>query len=1164
MIDSKYALKYPMPHSIVHIVDNSGVNAISTVDVANDPSLLSTLVVTGAPMGEDNKIIPLTRSDVVEAAFGMGALTPADVKKYGQSVTYALDLIRQGVPVQFMRVTPPDAEYAVVSLVAEYMIDNTDGCLHVRFVKKTWPDTGLPRDSFKNTSRLNDALIKAYKNDSVDKTIDGWSRVCLVNFIAAGRGAIYNNMSATINLVTQSKRPTNVKYEFSTIDNRTGAVVEQFYASLVNNIVGNSIVTNTTESVNTLVASRLPGSSIIIPYLNEDAVQKIYNIYMSYFKEKIDAGEVTPEERAVYNTLNINTFDLIFGKYIYNGTSTDDQLPFYTVEMETSDLPKLGAENTISVLKSNWTKEPTVLQNKLISMTKGVSEGDSEVFVGDLFVTRSSTGGSANPKISVITAVNQYTGLVTSLTIPKLYTLKKSDHKTLEKVYLEGDTAPRSISFIVSDVVETKSSEGEVTGYTSNSVDKFIKNSQLKNNDIIVNTKSSNNFDLFCVEFVTEDGVVKGYKLHKYDDGILYDALYRDSHAGKTVGTGNAFGFDSDCAAWNKVGCAVVIPDSDTSSLPQIAINTYKRTAADDANDADNQPAYMVNRVLVNRTTGKRVGAVPSDIKHSNISGTSYDVKVYDASNIEKWKVTGIDLVTAGTGYEVGDRLYLSINASDRPTESDNSNVKTIIQVTSVDDDGAIRTFKFIRSVAYDNTDAPIASLLEDEITFNFEFLPDSDGATRPNVSHGSFKVTSFDVTEGEATEIRRYTVSGTAYSLYSILPTYEVVPKGYYNGEQGINPSSTDNSLKLEGGNAGFFDSTDISDIEYKWKYSALLVQALRGGNGFDRRILSPTRVPAKFMFDGGFNTIVGSVLSSNISSYTPQQLINASIIFTEDEKSSVEIYPENLGSIGTAADIDVKQAMYDLMIQRCYDGIPEDKRPIGPGSGFQVYFDSGVTDAETTTLVRDSFLKRFDNPNAIWDIGGFVEASTGISYTFVKHIAEDLFRHINAVGINKPYAGRTTAIPKNRFVEFFPDLDTTDWGQRETLYSSGGNAWILGRDGNLERKSQVTLKRDSVTSDLLQENNMRTLSRLVYLLQDKIDSYLLNYNSDSVLSSLSDEVNNMFSNWTGSYVDALSIQFERDKNIDGADILVCYVNVTFRGLILRVPIIVNVNARQ
>ena len=91
-----------------------------------------------------------------------------------------------------------------------------------------------------------------------------------------------------------------------------------------------------------------------------------------------------------------------------------------------------------------------------------------------------------------------------------------------------------------------------------------------------------------------------------------------------------------------------------------------------------------------------------------------------------------------------------------------------------------------------------------------------------------------------------------------------------------------------------------------------------------------------------------------------------------------------------------------------------------------------------------------------------------------------------------------------------------------------------------------------------------MRTLSQLTYLLQNKIDDSLLEYNDDAVIKTISDECNNIFSNWAGNLVDDLSITFARDINVDGGEILVCYCNVTFRGLILRVPIIVNVNRRE
>ena len=91
-----------------------------------------------------------------------------------------------------------------------------------------------------------------------------------------------------------------------------------------------------------------------------------------------------------------------------------------------------------------------------------------------------------------------------------------------------------------------------------------------------------------------------------------------------------------------------------------------------------------------------------------------------------------------------------------------------------------------------------------------------------------------------------------------------------------------------------------------------------------------------------------------------------------------------------------------------------------------------------------------------------------------------------------------------------------------------------------------------------------MRTLSQLVYLLQNKLEEKLFEYNDDSVLRTMQDEINNMFTNWAGNMVESLNIQFVRDINPnDGGEVVVCYVDVVFRGINLRIPIIVNVNRR-
>ena len=409
---------------------------------------------------------------------------------------------------------------------------------------------------------------------------------------------------------------------------------------------------------------------------------------------------------------------------------------------------------------------------------------------------------------------------------------------------------------------------------------------------------------------------------------------------------------------------------------------------------------------------------------------------------------------------------------------------------------------------------------------------------------------------------IQRYNISGTQGSIfrYGMDPT--LIPSNYYSDSYGLNPNSELGGVPVEHGYAGFFDD-DISDIELKWRYSALLVKAFKGEKPFDPRIKSPTRCTAKFLFDGGFNTIVGQTILPYMV-YKPIDIINASTIYTEDEKEAILLNNDLIANIKEFEDIDVKQAMYDLMEYRCYYGIPEDKRPIGPGSGLSLHLDSGITDANTAMLINTSFTKRFSNPNASWDIGGYVSAVDGVSYTYTKWIVDHMFAHLKQYTINKPFTGKYTNISPNEYTSFFPDVDTADWEYRELLYNSGGNAWIMDVNGNLQRNSQRTLYREGDTSDLIQESNMRTLSQLVYLLQNKIDTYLLEYNDDGVLKTLKDDVDNMFTNWVGNLVQGLDITFQRDINpLDGSEIVVCYCNVTFRGLILRVPIIVNVQRR-
>lgn len=1341
MIETKYGLKYSMPHSLVHIVDNSQYSGQLPVVTAEDPSLLASIVVTGAPMGADNKMITINRSDVLGVAYSMANLSSDDIKRYGQGVTYAGSLIEQGSPVRFMRVTPEDSTYAISALVVQWRIDGTDNKLHVRFKVKEWPED-LQRDRFKNTARVNEALIKYFKVDNAETDAQGtWTQRAFINFIGAGRGSVYNYMANAINQTNQPKRPANVRYEFDTIDTRTNQVVERFFASLIN--VNNKNRVDAIDPVNTVIAKRLEGSSIVVPYVNDAAVRELYDLYMSHFKNMLDIVEADEFVSNAYKAMNINIFDMIFGNYIYNGTDSTVKMPFYKVDMLETDIPALDDDRRLCVLndtvkvgdvdKSLWDKnDPVVLYNKLLESTYGITREKDTVHVGDIYLSTSG-GSTSSPKLSIISSINQYTGTVTSVTFPKVFALDGNPTAGEPWKGLRSDKSI-PISTVIDDITD-----GQSDNARSKTVEKYINANTLVDGAVIAayrydpttNTQLQG-FELYTVEVKTIENpltnqIEKDYVLHWMDPGFYYQMIDRESHPGGILGTGNAIGFwytsekySQTDAAWNRPGALVVTVESDetkpSGKVNRIFVNNYERTNADKSDTANRIPVTDVAIYGI-------IGTPPTSVNLTeDLMGSQFDVQVFANANIENWKTTAVEIQpNAPTTFSVDDQFYLAIAAnangiepgsaldpekyvvqtaaerfvtyyvekytsdnfrttapddwasnwanydryytdtkkidkvqlttyvkltaseapSDWGTESetypytstkyftdaegtipvvfesdtdpvyaadtfyvktlvpdsapefsedlkvlgtnmdaewnnnknsytdiiDTTNCKTIVTVTEVNERGEITGIALNKGVSYQNDgEASILTVLANNMNgrmIEAVYIPNSKSSSKDEpANRPKFKLINFKVTDEAATpsQIQRYTITGSLGTLFKVQADLTSIPANYYSPSYGINPSSEVGGMRLSGGYTGFFDDPDISDIEFKWRYSALLVKAFRGQ--LDPRIQSPTRCPAKFLFDAGYNTIVGSTILPYLT-YTPADIINASIIFNDDEKEEILYNPDLISGL-KYEDIDVKQAMYDLMIYRIYQGMPEDMRPIGPGSGLSLHLDSGVTDANTAMLVNTSFSKRFNNPNASWDIGGWVDVETGMSYTFTKQIVDNLIRHCREISINKPYTGKYSAISPDRYVSYFPDVDTSDWELRELLYNSGGNAWIMGQDGSLTRRSQRTLLRNAATSDLLQESNMRTLSQLTYLLQNKIDDSLLEYNDDAVIKTISDECNNIFSNWAGNLVDDLSITFARDINVDGGEILVCYCTVIFRGLILRVPIIVNVNRRE
>lgn len=1231
MIDSRFGLKYSFPHSLVHIVDNSANTGTLGVTETYDPSLLATIVVTGMPMGVNNRIVTVTRSDVLNKAFGAETLTASDIEKYGQSVEYPTSLISQNVPVKLLRITPPDAQYGVVVLYLFWRIlDTEERRLEVKLVQAVETDlasAGINLAAYKNTERLAKATFTRLKSDTVEAGVEtatdaNWHRVVLMTYVSAGTGSAYNNFSVYINKPSyaQRKKFANAIYNFGTLDNRysTALEIEKFTASLINYETKLSAygVTSNMDTVNVQMNKRLEGSSIMIPYVNEQAIKEVFAKWQEVFNYNREnrSPEYTDRESSyefIYNDMNVNKFDIIFGKYLYNnnGVEIDNlDIPFYTVDMLNSDIPQLDKTNIIvedsesgrrTDTEPNQTTSNEILgaifdekiypywndlygRNQVLSGSntgniweKG--QGRNTAYVADGSVFAELNGDTVGEYTKTINVEDIYNGEGTQITdTAKREQVWQKDKESIKKInnvvpgqmYLvNADTTMPSISII--------SSIQQFTGACMS-----VNIPKLYN--FTYTTNSETNEIEYTIDKLSPSTTIK--KVFKYTETVI-DDLPDTTTMIKFLNDqiGNASGYTGDT---DNTSYGTTIAVTYTEKLSNIKKFKLYRITGYDANATgahitsivaypNNYYACLNYDSYYNKSAINDIIVLRSKVKAAFTLTTDEEIEAALPGAYFKYGTIVINDLKEAINLnpmELGD--YTQSATGKVGISITSNNLVDVISYFEEDKESHKLTPVLYDVTTYNQYRGSALPPRINNITTNmdseeYDYIYLGDTVTTSGYDRNSYTnktlINLIGVLKSIDTYIKRYRISSMSNSTFRLSETTAVIPANYYIANYGISPESEQGGMTVIGGTTGFFDDyekNEITSIEFKLRYSDLLVQAFKGE--LDPRILSPARVPAKFLFDGGFNTVLG-IKALPFSAPTIEDYVYASTIFTDEEKEEFAANSKMIAASAISTDIDVKQAMYDLMIQRCYMGIPESKRPIGPGSGLSLHLDSGFCDIEMIKKMNESFRSRFTNPNASWDIGGYTSALNGQTYTYTKRLVDHMFDHIQRYTINKPFVNTYTTIGPDEYTSFFPDIDTTDWDLEELLYTSGGNSWVLDESRSLKRKSQRTLYREETgTSDLLQESNMRTLSRLVYLLQNKIDRWLLEYVDDGILSSMTETVNNIFSGWAGNMVQALDIQFERDTNTDGGEIVVCYVNVTFRGLLLRVPIIVNVNRRE
>ena len=407
-----------------------------------------------------------------------------------------------------------------------------------------------------------------------------------------------------------------------------------------------------------------------------------------------------------------------------------------------------------------------------------------------------------------------------------------------------------------------------------------------------------------------------------------------------------------------------------------------------------------------------------------------------------------------------------------------------------------------------------------------------------------------------------------------------------------GINISS-ESAMRLTGGSDGDFEEITVNgetraptDAELKLLLAREEVKAFHGEK--DRRVLSPAQMDFDFIFDANYN-MTSDTLSVDD---TIQAVYGNSTVLTDDDYDSLVVTAQT-GAL-EFTDLNVKKAIFDLTEFRCKNGMTIANREEDYGAGMSAQFDCGLVGFNVTNASADiaeilTMFEQFIGRCCSIDLGYYqiFDPYTGkrISVTCTYFMAEKLIPHLVRYGMNKPWVQKYAelrAINRNKSLQtpnqmirdtFRPNIDLIDWDVKERLYTYRINYYLLRDEGrSVQRACQNTRQLDlarllagvSMASDLLEESNVRVLNALKKGLDKACQGYLYEWNEPEARKGYTDAQMAIYRPWIGTLVQDLRIRFEADEWEQNRQIMHCYCDVAFRGIVKRIIVEININKPQ
>ena len=257
------------PHQATYINDNTEVSRTYS---ASSSEVTALLCVFASPKGRDNKVLTIDNgSQGFVNEFGIGPFS-----LYGQPLLNAYHAAMSGAcTLHCMRVTPEDASYSNVTLVAKYKIEETTDPTSHEVTGKSLKVMYYAKSSDEELSSLDDLDVCCKVDSTPDE--EGFTAVKLLTVGCQGKGVYGKNLRFRITSDRTSDKDNDFKnYFFGVYDNSNGLIQKEQFNVVFNS---NAMYSNVSLFAEDVINDSISGSTQLKIACFDDGFKALYDAY---------------------------------------------------------------------------------------------------------------------------------------------------------------------------------------------------------------------------------------------------------------------------------------------------------------------------------------------------------------------------------------------------------------------------------------------------------------------------------------------------------------------------------------------------------------------------------------------------------------------------------------------------------------------------------------------------------------------------------------------------------------------------------------------------------------------------------------------------------------------------------------------------------------------